>query len=335
MIFDGATPIIASSKAKLRLKPIVCLMGPTCSGKTALALALRSRYFFDIISVDSALVYRDLNIGTAKPDQDTLARYPHALIDIISPDQSYSAKKFVEDSTKCIQSAWQNNKVPLLVGGTMLYFNVLQQGLSELPRISSEIKAHYQTLQLKQGTPYLHAQLKKRDPCLYVRLHPQDTQRVLRALTVFESTQIPLSGWQRSTKYRPFSKKQFLNILLIPVDRAALHRAIQMRFETMLASGFLEEVAQLKKNYKMLSPELPSMRSVGYRQAWAYLDNKHDYAYFKDKTIIATRQLAKRQLTWLRTWPQGFCYNAQSDNQHTLIDFILNSLRNYENKCSF
>ena len=276
----------------------VFLMGPTASGKTDLALELVQRFPFEIISVDSALVYRDMNIGTAKPDPATLARAPHRLIDICDPVQAYSAGHFVRDAPQAMAEIVAAGRIPLLVGGTMLYFKALRDGLNDLPVADQTIRESLDREAAEKGWPVLHAELARVDPETAARLSPNDSQRIQRALEVFRVSGQPLSALiqpqaQVSLPYR------VLPVGLMPGDRSVLHGRIARRFDVMLQSGFVEEVADLRQRYP-LYPEMPSMRCVGYRQVWQYLDGELDKAAMREKGIIATRQLAKRQMTWLR-----------------------------------
>ena len=274
-------------------------MGPTASGKTGLAVELLQRLPFELISVDSALVYKGMDIGTAKPDAATLARAPHHLIDIIDPTQAYSAAHFRSDALRLMEDITARGKIPLLVGGTMLYFNALQGGLSNLPQANPDIRARLDDEAREQGWPALHARLAKVDPETAARLEPGDSQRIQRALEVWEISGQPMSALykQSVSEKLPYN---LLKIALIPSDRAVLHQRIAARFDTMLEQGFLQEVVRLRKEYPELTPDTPSMRCVGYRQALQYLGGEFDIAELREKGIAATRQLAKRQLTWLR-----------------------------------
>jgi tRNA dimethylallyltransferase len=274
-------------------------MGPTASGKTGLAVELLQRFPVELISVDSALVYRGMDIGTAKPDAATLARAPHHLIDIIDPTQAYSAAHFRSDALRLMADITARGKIPLLVGGTMLYFNALQGGLSNLPQANPDIRARLDDEAREQGWPALHARLAKVDPETAARLEPGDSQRIQRALEVWEISGQPMSALykQSVSEKLPYN---LLKIALIPSDRAVLHQRIAARFDTMLEQGFLKEVVRLRKEYPELTPDTPSMRCVGYRHALQYLDGEFDIAELREKGIAATRQLAKRQLTWLR-----------------------------------
>lgn len=283
----------------MSLSPAIFLMGPTASGKTGAAVELFQRLPVEIISVDSALVYRDMNIGTAKPDAETLRRAPHHLIDIISPMAAYSAAQFRADALVLMADITSRGKIPLLVGGTMLYFNALQQGLSDLPQANPEIRATLDQEALAIGWPGMHARLAAIDPETAARLQPTDAQRIQRALEIYAlsgRTMSALLAVQKSAAL-PY---RLLKLALTPSDRGVLHERIALRFEQMLDAGLIEEVRQLRRLYPDLQPTMPSMRCVGYRQVWQYLDGECDREAMREKGIAATRQLAKRQLTWLR-----------------------------------
>lgn len=281
------------------LPPAIFLMGPTASGKTGLAVELVQRFPLEIISVDSALVYRDMDIGTAKPDATTLAQAPHYLINIIDPTAAYSAAQFRADALKLMEEITARGKIPLLAGGTMLYFKALQGGLSNLPQADPEMRARLEEEARAQGWPALHAQLAKVDPDTAGRLQKTDAQRIQRALEVWEITGQPMSAIykQSAGETLPY---QLLKLALVPSDRSLLHERIAVRFKAMLEQGLLEEVRWLREQYPALTADMPSMRCVGYRQAWQYLDGELGLSELTDKGIAATRQLAKRQLTWLR-----------------------------------
>jgi tRNA dimethylallyltransferase len=284
------------------LPPAIFIMGPTASGKTALAVSLVERFPLEIISVDSALVYRGMDVGTAKPDAVTLARAPHHLLDIRDPTDAYSAAAFREDALRLMADIVARGKVPLLVGGTMLYFRALLQGLDDLPRADAALRKQLEAEAAARGWPALHAELAQVDPATAARLAPNDSQRIGRALEIFRLSGTPMSALldqaQSELPYR------VLQLALIPSDRAVLHQRIADRFDAMLAGGLLDEVKTLRRTY-VLKPDLPSMRAVGYRQAWAYLDGDIDLKALREQGIAATRQLAKRQLTWLRSWPDA------------------------------
>ena len=275
---------------------VICLMGPTATGKTELALALADRLPVELISVDSALVYRGLDIGTAKPSPTILQQYPHHLIDILDPSESYSAAAFRQDALHQIDAIAQRGRVPLLVGGTMLYFRALLHGLSPLPPAQTAIRQQLQQRLQQHGLAALHAELQRVDPELAQTL--RDPQRILRALEVHQITGEPMSRIIARDSGTGL-QATIIKFALLPEDRSVLHQRIAERLQTMLDDGFVEEVAELKARGD-LTPQLPALRTVGYRQIWAYLDGALEYAEMRQQAIIATRQLAKRQLTWLR-----------------------------------
>lgn len=273
-------------------------MGPTASGKTALACALAERFALDLVSVDSALVYRGLNIGSAKPDEATLARHPHALIDIRDPAEPYSAAEFALDARAVMEQVTASGRVPLLVGGTGLYFRALQQGLSDLPAADPALRARLAAEADELGWPAMHQQLAELDPLAATRIGANDAQRIQRALEVISLTGRTLSEQQAAAPGRTFPWR-VLKLALLPSDRALLHARIARRFESMLAAGFLDEVRALAARGD-LHADLPAIRAVGYRQAWEHLQGDMDLAQLRDRGVFATRQLAKRQITWLR-----------------------------------
>jgi tRNA dimethylallyltransferase len=276
------------------------LLGPTASGKSRLALELAARHPVEIVSMDSAQVYIGMDIGTAKPSAAERAQVRHHLVDLIDPTERYSAGRFRADCVGAIMEILARGKIPLLVGGTMLYYKALAQGIDALPQADPGVRAGIDARAAREGWPALHAELARVDPATAARLSPNDAQRIQRALEVSELTGRPLSGQQRGAPASlPFALKAYA---LIPQDRAALHRRIEERFERMLAAGLVEEVADLRKRYALHS-SLPSMRCVGYRQAWEYLEGIYGKDELRAKGIAATRQLAKRQLTWLRSLP--------------------------------
>ncbi|NOS95052.1 MAG: tRNA (adenosine(37)-N6)-dimethylallyltransferase MiaA [Methylotenera sp.] len=281
------------------LPPTIFLMGPTASGKTGAAVALVSKLPVELISVDSALVYRDMNIGTAKPDHETLAKAPHHLIDIIAATEAYSAANFRNDALRLMADITARGKVPVLVGGTMLYFKALQDGLSNLPEASPQVRAEIEQEAAQIGWPAMHAKLATIDPDSAVRLQPNDVQRIERALEVYRLTGQSMTALHQASGGDALPYR-LLKIALVPKDRAALHERIAQRFDQMLAGGFIDEVKALVAKYPVLTADSTSMRCVGYRQALAYLAGEYDEAQLRDRGIFATRQLAKRQLTWLR-----------------------------------
>lgn len=277
--------------------PVVFLMGPTATGKTDLAMQLAAQFPLEIVSVDSALVYRGMDIGTAKPSAQLRARVPHHLIDICDPSDAYSAGRFRSDALRVIAEIHARGRTPLLVGGTLLYFRALQQGLSQLPTANEEVRARIEARAEEQGWAVLHAELARVDPVAAQRIHPNDPQRIQRALEVYEVTGRALSDFFPETPAAlPF---HVTKIALIPQDRAELHRRIAQRFAVMVSAGFVAEVEALRAR-RDLHPDLPSMRAVGYRQIWEYLDGTGDLPTQIERAVIATRQLARRQLTWLR-----------------------------------
>ncbi|WP_407278509.1 tRNA (adenosine(37)-N6)-dimethylallyltransferase MiaA [Aromatoleum evansii] len=286
--------------------PALLLLGPTASGKTASALALARTLPVEIVSVDSALVYRDMDIGTAKPTAEELAACPHHLIDIVTPEESYSAAQFRADALRLMDEITARGRIPLLAGGTMLYFKALRDGLSDLPAADATLRAQIDAQAQRHGWPALHAELARLDPDAAARLEPTDSQRIQRALEIVRLTGRPLadSYARREMAPPPF---RLLPIALAPSDRAVLHARIEQRFDAMLAAGLLDEVRRLRERYR-LDLSMPSMRCVGYRQAWEFLDGMDDHDTMRFKGIAATRQLAKRQLTWQRqfrdTWPE-------------------------------
>ncbi|MDR2506764.1 MAG: tRNA (adenosine(37)-N6)-dimethylallyltransferase MiaA [Candidatus Accumulibacter sp.] len=280
-----------------RLPPAILLMGPTASGKSAVALDLARRFPVEIVSVDSAQVFRDMNIGTAKPDAGTLARFPHHLIDLLTPEERYSAARFRNDALDAMARIARSGKVPLLVGGTMLYFKALLEGLVDLPGARPDIRAEIDALAGREGWPTVHAELAKADPATAARLKTTDAQRIQRALEVYRASGRPLSALLAESGRQP-PPYAFLAIGLAPSDRARLHARIARRFDAMLAAGLEDEVARLRKIYR-LNPGMPSMRCVGYRQIWEAQDGLAPYAEMRDRGIYATRQLAKRQITWM------------------------------------
>jgi tRNA dimethylallyltransferase len=302
-------------------------MGPTATGKTDLAIQLCQALPCDIISVDSVMVYRGMDIGSAKPDAATLAEAPHRLIDICDPAEAFSASRFRERALHEINSILARGRIPLLVGGTMLYYRALEHGLSPLPSADPELRARMEAEAEQHGWAYLHARLAEVDPEAAARIHANDPQRIQRALEVYELTGEPMSAWferdiDNDLPFRP------VKIALIPADRAELHRRIEQRFHIMLEQGFLAEVEGLFQRGD-LHADLPAMRAVGYRQAWAHLDGQWDYDTMVDKGIIATRQFAKRQMTWLRSelknMPEQACFKL--DFQETREQILSQALK--------
>ena len=293
------------------------LAGPTASGKTALALALAREMPVEIISVDSALVYQEMDIGTAKPSAEELAMVPHHLIDIRPPTQAYSAAEFARDATRLMGEIRARGKLPLLVGGTMLYFKALMEGLDDLPLADIHVRQAIQDQALTQGWPAMHAELAKVDPVTAARLPPLDSQRISRALEVWRLTGQPLSSFFGASKV---AGPRIALVSLEPLDRRWLHERIAQRFDTMLSAGLVDEVRRLRARGD-LSPDMPSMRCVGYRQVWEALDRVGDKPLphsamvdLRDKGVAASRQLAKRQLTWLRGMPERRVIQCDTQN---------------------
>lgn len=281
------------------LPPAIFLMGPTASGKTALAIELAQTENCEIISVDSALIYRGMDIGTAKPDAQELARAPHRLIDILDPAESYSVAQFRHDALENMQAITAKGKTPLLVGGTMMYYKALVDGISELPEANKQVRAQITSEVAQQGWDALHQQLQQIDPVSAARIHPNDPQRLMRAIEVYRVSGKTLTELTQSKcSSIPYNTVQ---LAIAPEKRDVLHQRIEQRFDMMLSAGFQQEVEALK-NREDLHLDLPSMRCVGYRQMWQYLDGELDFEEMRYRGIVATRQLAKRQLTWLRGW---------------------------------
>jgi len=294
---------ILNPQSSKKLPLAIFLMGPTASGKTSVAVELAQTMPVELISVDSALVYRDMNIGTAKPDAATLARAPHHLIDIRDPTDAYSAAAFRHDALRLMHDITQRGKIPLLVGGTMLYFKALREGLSTLPQADPEVRAELDAEIARHGIQHLHRQLALADAETAARLSPNDTQRIQRAMEIYRLTGQPMSVLlkQKMDSELPY---RILPIALIPGERSVLHQRIAARFEKMLGQGLIEELRALRQRYT-LHPDLPSMRCVGYRQAWQLIEGEISEAQLLETGIAATRQLAKRQLTWLRSMPDN------------------------------
>lgn len=279
---------------------VICLMGPTASGKTALALKLAELFPIDIISVDSAMIYRGMDIGTAKPERAILDAIPHYLIDICDPSETYSVGDFYRDAYSQIEKSIKANRIPLLVGGTMMYFRALERGLAELPSANHEIRTALLAEAAEHGLEYLHQKLISIDPKAGARIHPNDKQRIYRALEVYYVSGKSISDYQADTQKE--SNITFKWLALLPEDRALLHQIIAERFHAMLRDGLIDEVKKLYERSD-LSLSLPSIRSVNYRQVWEYLSGETNYDAMVERAIAATRQLAKRQITWLRSFP--------------------------------
>ena len=281
-------------------KRVICLMGPTATGKTELAMRIADQIPVQIISVDSAMIYKEMNIGTAKPDAATLMRYPHRLIDICEPTERYSTAEFRRDAIIEIEESFSAGKTPLLVGGTFLYFQSLLEGISPIPQVSSALLEQLTKRVEIEGTAQLHQELKEADPESFQRLNPNDTQRVIRALSVYLETGKPLTHYWRLPK-KPGIEYPFLKIALANNDEKRRNQQIANRYQKMIEAGLIEEVTTLKEKYPELNLDYPSMRAVGYRQIWNYLEGEMTLAEAVERAIIATRQYAKRQRTWLRS----------------------------------
>lgn len=288
------------SQIESKLPPVICLMGPTASGKTALAMALQETLPCDIVSVDSALIYRDMNIGTAKPTADELAKFPHRLINLRDASESYSAADFCHDALTEISEIRRRNRIPLLVGGTMMYFKSLIEGISPLPTANAEIRKAIESEAAEKGWQTLHDKLAKVDPVSAKRIHQNDPQRLTRALEVYRITGNTLT--QLTEIKGDKLTGNILQLAITPQERITLHERISLRYQQMIDMGFEAEVIRLRARGD-LHQDLPSIRCVGYRQMWQYLDGEFDHDEMIFRGICATRQLAKRQLTWLRNWP--------------------------------
>lgn len=302
---------------------VIFLMGPTASGKTGIAIALAQQLPIEIISVDSALVYKDMNIGTAKPTEEELIKAPHHLIDFLDPAQNYSVAQFREDALYWIENIFERGKIPLLVGGTQLYHRALLYGLSDLPQADPKLREKFQLMVKKHGLDYLHQQLAHIDSAAAAKIHPNDPQRIIRALEVYELTGQALSQLQQQSKKIsfPFAYKK---IILNP-SREILRENIAIRFHQMLEQGFVDEVRKLYSRDD-LDENMPSMRAVGYRQVWSYLAREIDYQQMIELAINATRQFAKRQVTWLRKEQDGLFLNDYQ-NPAVLLPQILDYLQ--------
>ena len=304
------------------LPPAIFIMGPTASGKTGLAVELYQHLPVELISVDSALVFKDMDIGTAKPVASILARAPHHLIDLIPPTEVYSAATFRKDALKLMAEITARGKVPLLVGGTMLYFKALQGGLSQLPEADPNVRQKLDAQAAQIGWPAMHDKLTEIDPETAARLEPADAQRVQRALEVYEISGKTMTELHQSSMSDKLPY-QLLKIALTPSDRSVLHDRIAIRFDDMLKQGFVDEVKRLLLKYPSLNADMPSMRCVGYRQALEHLAGNYDVAELRDRGIFATRQLAKRQLTWLRGMDDTFEVNCLNPK---MLETVLNEI---------
>jgi tRNA dimethylallyltransferase len=290
---------VSEKSSSIKQPPVICLMGPTASGKTALAMALCDALPCDIVSVDSALIYREMDIGTAKPTAEELAKYPHRLINLRDATQSYSAADFCHDALAEIEEIRANNRIPLLVGGTMMYFKSLIEGISPLPAANSDVRQRIEAEAEKNGWQAMHEELEKVDSVSAERIHPNDPQRITRALEVFRLTGSTLT--QLTEIKGDKLSGDILQFAITPKERSTLHARIELRYQQMIEQGFEQEVIKLKARSD-LHENLPSIRCVGYRQMWQYLNEEFDHKEMIFRGVCATRQLAKRQLTWLRSW---------------------------------
>jgi tRNA dimethylallyltransferase len=306
-----------------RRPPAIVLMGPTASGKTACALDWAERLGGEVVSVDSALVYRGLDIGAAKPSREELARVPHHLVAVRDPHEPYSAAEFARDALAAMHAIAARGRVPILAGGTGLYARALLEGLPAMPDADPAVRAAIAAEAAARGWPALHAALAAVDPAAAARIHATDPQRISRALEVWRLAGRPISELQRAPP-PPRPPFRVLRLVLAPADRAVLHRRIEQRFDAMLAAGFLDEVARLRADPR-LHPDLPAIRAVGYRQAWEHLEGRLDAAAFRDQAIAATRQLAKRQFTWFRADPAARWFDPQAQRpalDRAIVDFL-------------
>ncbi|MCA3069830.1 MAG: tRNA (adenosine(37)-N6)-dimethylallyltransferase MiaA [Rhodocyclaceae bacterium] len=303
------------------LPPALVLTGPTASGKSGVAVELARCLPCEIVSVDSALVYRGMNIGTAKPDAATLASVPHHLVDLLEPTERYSAARFVEDALSTMAAITARGNLPLLTGGTMLYLKALASGIADLPQADAATRSVIDTMAAGSGWPALHDELSRCDPDTAARLDPNDAQRIQRALEVYYLSGEPMSKLLRERPPRPLPYR-LIQAALVPSDRSLLHARIETRFDEMLELGLIGELRRLRERHA-LDPELPSMRCVGYRQAWAYLDGRTSLGQLRSTGIAATRQLAKRQLTWLRSMPEVATFDCLAPNpMGQVLDFF-------------
>jgi tRNA dimethylallyltransferase len=310
---------------KNQLPPAIFLMGPTASGKTALSVQLAKKLGCEIISVDSAQVFRQMNIGTAKPTQLERGGVPHHLLDILDPSETFSTGEFKVRAEKLMAEITAKGKIPLLTGGTMLYFNALFHGLAELPKANPAIRMELEAQAVEKGWGFLHQRLAEIDPDSAARIHPNDPQRIQRALEVYQISGQSITQWHREAKTQQFPY-HVVKLVIAPEIRAVLHKNIAYRFNQMLTQGLLDEVKQLYRR-EDLSTQTPSIRSVGYRQVWQFLEHKYDYQTMVEKAIIATRQLAKRQLTWLRRENNASWFVTEQDKLlETVVDIVIKQL---------
>lgn len=297
-------------------------MGPTASGKSALALQLAERFGCEIVSVDSAQIYRHMDIGTAKPSAEERARVPHHLVDIVEPHESYSAARFRDDALALMREITERGRIPLLVGGTMLYFRALTEGLNDLPEADPTIRLVIDTMAEEKSWPGLHAELRRIDPESAARIMPNDAQRIQRALEIYYITGKSMTALLSKPKY-VYLPYRLAGIALAARDREWLHERIAQRFEIMLELGLISELRKLRRTYA-LDPDMPSMRCVGYRQVWQYLDGEYALATLREKAVAATRQLSKRQMTWLRSTRNVATFECTS---HALVDEVSDYVR--------
>ncbi len=309
-----------------KLPPAIAILGPTASGKSNLALSIADHFPIEIISIDSAQVYRYMDIGSAKPDPQILAKIPHHLINLIDPDQQYSAAQFRHDALLTMKEITRRGNIPLLVGGTMLYFKALREGLSDLPPADQQIRKEIEASAAEKGWSTLHHLLQSVDPMSAERIQPNDSQRIQRALEIYYLTGKPMS--QQMVSSQPTSiPYRLISIALLPSDRKVLHQRIQHRFETMLEMGLIEEVRSILSQFP-LTLEMPSMRCVGYRQVYQYLQGQLSLMELREKGAAATRQLAKRQLTWLRSMEQLTEFDCLADNLLEQVMYYLQTMLN-------
>jgi len=316
-----------SENNNTKLPPAICIMGPTASGKTDVAVHLVKHLPAEIISVDSVLIYKDMDIGSAKPDAEILKIAPHRLIDFLDPSKAYSVAAFRRDALQAMDEITQQGKIPLLVGGTMLYYRALFNGLSTLPEADESVRLKLEAQAAELGWQAMHDKLKTIDPDAAAKIHPNDPQRIQRALEVYEITGEALTVLQKKHKAEKCLPYDVTKLIVNPSDRAVLHQRIERRFHRMLDSGFIEEVKALYDRGD-LNSDMPSMRAVGYRQVWEFLDKQRDYQSMVDRGIVATRQLAKRQLTWLRNEKDAVWLDSQQmeNNSSGIFELALKSV---------
>jgi len=320
-------PLTSLEKPLISLKkPLICLMGPTASGKSHLAIQLAQHFPFEIISVDSALVYRGMNKGTAKPNAAILTMIPHHLIDIRDPADVYSAAEFREDALRVMKEIDERGKIPLFVGGTMLYFQVLQKGLSAMPSADTQVRAALSAQAVLVGWSALHRRLAMIDPIAAERIHPNDAQRIQRALEVYLISGKTMTSWHQE-QADGLVDYEVHNLIIAPMERSILHERIASRFKQMLMDGLIDEVKKLYARDD-LNREKPAIRSVGYRQVWDYLAGQYSVEKMQEKAIIATRQLAKRQLIWLRQWPKAIWFDSEAQGLFGQVVSHLNAIIN-------